>query len=145
MDYRNSDFGRYPELVLALTVTAKGDPAGQLFTHYLAIVVTQEFTKEAARVVWGLEKMVNPKLAVRYAADDARFGLSGGKGKALSIRFPRFGSGRSSDLPTFSVSQRGEGREKLDLLGHDHKEPEAARGMQIRRLGDAGIGHSGTR
>jgi hypothetical protein len=130
VDYRNSDFGRYPELVLALTVTAKGDPAGQLFTHYLAIVVSQEFTKEAARVVWGLEKIVDPKLAVRYAADDVRFGLSGGKGKALSIRFPRFGSGRSSDLPTFSVSQRGEGREKRTYWAMTTKSG-SGEGMQI--------------
>jgi hypothetical protein len=112
VDYRNSDFGRYPEFVLALTVIAKDDPAKQLFTYYLAIVVTQEFTKEAARVVWGVEKIVHSKLAVRYAADDVRFGLSGEKGNALSIRFPRFGSGRSSDLPTFSVSQRGEGPQR---------------------------------
>ena len=60
VDYRNSDFGVYPEFVVALTVTAKGDPARQLFAYYLAIVVTQEFTKEAARIVWGLEKIVSP-------------------------------------------------------------------------------------
>jgi len=112
VDYRNSDFGCYPEFVVALTVTAKSDPTGQLFTYYLAIVVTQEFTKEAARVVWGLDKIASPKLTVRYAADKVLFGLSDKKGKALSIRFPRFGGGRSSDLPTFSISQRGEGREK---------------------------------
>ena len=102
VDYRNSDFGVYPELVVALTVTAKGDPAGQLFTYYLAIVVTQAFTKEAARVVWGLEKILCPKLAVRYAADNVLFGVPNAKGAALAIRFPRFGDARSSDLPTFS-------------------------------------------
>jgi hypothetical protein len=107
LDYRNSDFGRYPEMVLALTVVAKGDPAGQLFTYYLAIVVTQRFTQEAARVVWGLEKIIQPKLTVRYASNEVMFGLSEHKGEALSIRFPRFGDGRSSELPTFSVSRRG--------------------------------------
>jgi hypothetical protein len=107
VDYRNSDFGVYPEFVVALTVTVKDDPARQLFTHYLAIVVTQEFTKEAARIVWGLEKIVSPKLAVRYAADNVLFGLANTKGRALSIRFPRFGDARSFDLPTFSISQRG--------------------------------------
>ena len=112
VDYCNSDFGIYPEFVVALTVTAKDDPARQLFTYYLAIVVTQQFTQEAARVVWGLEKIVAPKLAVRYAPDNVRFGLSNGSGKALSIRFPRFGDGHSSDQPTFSLSQRGEGAEK---------------------------------
>lgn len=112
VDYRNSDFGVYPEFVVALTVTAKGDPAGQLFVHYLAIVVTQEFTKEAARIVWGLEKTVAPGLTAGYAADNVRFALSNGSGKALSIRFPRFGDGHSSDMPTFSISQRGEGGER---------------------------------
>jgi hypothetical protein len=112
VDYRNSDFGVYPEFVVALTVTAKGDPASQLFTYYLAIVVSQEFTKEAARIVWGLEKIVCPKLAVSYAADKVLFGLPNTKGRALSIRFPRFGDARSSDLPTFSISQRGAGPER---------------------------------
>jgi hypothetical protein len=112
VDYRNSDFGVYPEFVVALTVTVKDDPAKQLFTYYLAIVVTQEFTKEAARIVWGLEKIVSPKLAVGYAADNVLFGVPNAKGKALSIRFQRFGDARSSDLPTFSISQRGAGPER---------------------------------
>jgi hypothetical protein len=112
VDYRNSDFGIYPELVVALTVTANGDPAGQLFSYYLAIVVTQEFTKEAAHVVWGLDKIVAPKLAVHFAADNVQFGLSHGSGKALSVRFPRFGDGQSSDQPTFSVSLRGKGPQR---------------------------------
>jgi hypothetical protein len=106
VDYRNSDFGVYPEIAIALTVTAKGDPACQLFVYYLAIVVTQEFTREAARVVWGLEKIVAPKLMASYTADAVRFGLPDHSGKALSIRFPRFGDAHSSDIPTFSISQR---------------------------------------
>jgi hypothetical protein len=112
VDYRNSDFGIYPELVVAVTVTAKGDPVGQLFTYDLAIVVTQEFTKRAAHIVWGLDKIVAPKLTVRYAADNVQFGLSNGSGKALSARFPRFGDGGSSDQPTFSISQRGKDAER---------------------------------
>jgi hypothetical protein len=106
VDYRNSDFGIYPEFVVALTVTANGDPARQLFSHYLAIVVTEKFTQEAARVAWGLEKTLCGKLAVRYADDNVMFGLSNGHGKALSIVFPRFGDGESVDQPTFSLSQR---------------------------------------
>ncbi len=106
VDYRNSDFGVYPEFVVALTVTAKGDPAGQLFVHYLAIIVTQEFTQQAALAVWGLEKTLAPGLTASYAADIVRFGLSEQSGKALSIRFPRFGDGYSSDIPTLSISQR---------------------------------------
>jgi len=130
VDYRNSDFGVYPEFVVALTVTVKDDPARQLFTHYLAIVVTPEFTKEAARIVWGLEKIVSPKLAVRYAADNVLFGVPNTKGKALSIRFPRFGDARSSDLPTFSISQRGAGPERRTYWAMTTKSG-SGEGMQI--------------
>jgi hypothetical protein len=130
VDYRNSDFGVYPEFVVALTVTAKGDRAKQLFAYYLAIVVTQEFTREAARVVWGLEKVVCPKLAVRYAPDNVRFGLSSGPDKALSITFPRFGDGASSDQPTFSVSLRGEGADRRTYWAMTTKSG-SGEGMQI--------------
>lgn len=144
VDYRNSDFGCYPEFVVALTVTANDDPAGQLFAYYLAIVVTQEFTREAARIVWGLEKTLCPQLAVRYAADEVQFGLPGKNGRALSIRFPRFGAGRSSDVPTFSISRRGEGSEKRTYWALTTKSG-VGEGMQIGgsvklQLGVAGDG-----
>ena len=106
VDYRNSDFGIYPEIVVALAVTAKNDPAAQVFSYCLAIVVGQEFTQRAGHVIWGLEKVVAPQLTVTYAADAVLFSLP----NALSIRFPRFGDGESSDQPTFSLSQRGEGK-----------------------------------
>ena len=142
VDYRNSDFGIYPEFVVALTVTAKGDPAGQLFAYYLAIVVTQQFTRDAARVVWGLEKIVAPQLAVRYAADNVRFGLSDGRGKALSIRFPRFGDGQSSDQPTFSVSQRDEGAKKRTYWAMTTKSGNGE-GMQIGGSVELELGEPG--
>ena len=125
-DYRNSDFGVYPELVVALTVTAKGDPAGQLFHHCLAIVVNQEFTKRAAHAIWGLEKIFAPNLTVGYAADTALFGLP----KALSIRFPRFGDGESSDRPTFSLSQRGQGSKRRNYWSMTTRSG-SGEGMQI--------------
>jgi hypothetical protein len=144
VDYRNSDFGAYPEFVVALTVTVKDDPARQLFTHYLAIVVTQEFTKEAARIVWGLEKIVSPRLAVRYAADKVLFGLTNTKGQALSIRFPRFGDARSSDLPTFSISQRGGGPERRTYWAMTTKsgseEGTQIGGSVVLELGTSGDG-----
>jgi hypothetical protein len=126
VDYRNSDFGVYPEFVVALTVTAKGDPAGQLFSHFLAIVVSQEFTKQAAHVVWGLEKILAPNLTVDYAADAVQFGLR----QALSIRFPRFGEGESVDLPNFSLSRRGEGPKRRTYCAMTTKSG-SGEGMQI--------------
>jgi len=126
VDYRNSDFGVYPEFVVVLTVTANGDPAGQLFSYYLAIVVSQEFTKRAAQVVWGQEKILAPDLTVSYAADAVLFGLP----KALSIRFPRFGDGESSDLPSFSLSRREEGSTRRTYWAMTTKSG-SGEGMQI--------------
>ena len=135
VDYRNSDFGVYPEFVVALTVTVKGDPAGQLFTYYLAIVVTQEFTKEAARVVWGLEKIVSPQACgpLRRGQRAVRRSEHEGQGVVdpLSAIW-RCTVFRSADLLHLSAWSRSG---TADLLGNDD-EKRQWRGNADRRLGE---------
>ena len=103
VDYRASDFGTYPELVFSLLVQPKGQPVSMPLVHYLAIVVSQDFTKEAALAVWGLEKTLVPTARAVYAPDAVRFEVAPG---ALSVTFPRFGEARSAPLPIHSLSFR---------------------------------------
>lgn len=103
VDYRASDFGAYPELVFALLVQPKGEAAAMPLVHYLAIIVSQPFTQEAARAVWGLEKTLVPTCRVIYSPDAARFEAAPG---ALSVTFPRFGDSRSAALPIHQLSFR---------------------------------------
>ena len=101
VEYRDSDFGQYPELVVALFVQPKGQNAAMPMVHYLAIVVSQAFTKDAAKIVWGLEKILCPTCSSIYAADHVRFQVAPG---ALAITYPRFGDASSAAIPIHSLS-----------------------------------------
>lgn len=101
VDYRDSDFGQYPELVVALFVQPKSQNAAMPMVHYLAIVVSQAFTKDAAKIVWGIEKTLRPTCSAIYATDYVRFQVAPG---ALAITYPRFGTASSAAIPIHSVS-----------------------------------------
>ena len=103
VDYRASDFGAYPELVFSVLVQPKGERMAMPLVHYLAIIVSQPFTQEAARVVWGLEKTLVPTCRAIYSPDEVRFEAAPG---ALSVTFPRFGDRRSATLPIHQLSFR---------------------------------------
>ena len=123
VDYRASDFGTYPELVLSVLVQPRGQTVAMPLVHYLAIVVSQRFTQEVARVVWGLEKTLVPTTRAIYAPKEVRFEVAPG---ALSITFPRFGDGRSAPLSIHELSFRdGVAMEAISMRAG------AAEGMQI--------------
>jgi hypothetical protein len=114
IDYRACDLGCYQELALALIVTAKSDPAGIPGAMFLGIGVNGEFSRDAGKAVWGLEKVFSEDLSVTYRADTVAFGLRSGHPETLSIGFPRFGSRRFHAIPTVIHSRRS--------LGHGHRE-----------------------
>jgi hypothetical protein len=78
------------EFVVALTV-AEGDPARQ-FTAAWRLSSHRNYQEAARRRGW---RRLSPARGP-LAADNVR-SVSNGRGKALSIRFPRFGNGQSSD------------------------------------------------
>ena len=123
VDYRDSDFGAYPELVVALFVQPKGQNAAMPLVHYLAIVVSQPFTRDAARAVWGLEKVLIETCATRHSAGAVRFEVAP---DALAISFPRFGDGRSAAMPVHALSFRN-GRALHSVM----QRTGAGEGMQI--------------
>jgi hypothetical protein len=111
-DYRVSDFGVTQEIALTLSVTPSGvgfpDP-GQLF---LRLIVTNPASLAAARQIWGIRKdfwdnrnaaSARRRLEVAYTADRVRFGMGARlpkvSGKGFHLDFPRFGTGRSANVP----------------------------------------------
>jgi hypothetical protein len=109
IDYRVCDLGRYQEIALALIVTAKNDPAGIPGAMFVGIGVNGEFSRDAGRAVWGLEKVYNQDLSVTYRLDSVGFCLRSGDPEALSISFPRFGTRRFDGVPMLIHSRRGHG------------------------------------
>jgi len=114
VDYRVSDFGRYTEIALALAVTPRGDRAGLPGPMFVGIAVSDESSREPARLIWGLHKICHPDLAASCRPDRVRFGLAPPRPGTLAITFPRFGAGRSDRIPIFVYScLGGDGMEEV--------------------------------
>jgi hypothetical protein len=105
VDYRASDFGRYREIALALCLTPKGavDEPGALFARLL---VSDRFSLEPARRIWGFHKDCFEDLRVHYGETDARFYTGYGAGTDFHLTLPRFGASRSFDVPMVIYSVR---------------------------------------
>lgn len=105
-DFRVGDLGSYREIALALAVVPRADPHAAPGTMFVGFVVSGEFTRDASRAIWGLEKVVDPDLAVSYAPDIVRFGLD--RPDSLAATFPRFGTRRSDHIPLLVYSRLAE-------------------------------------
>jgi len=106
IDYRVCDLGRYQEIALALIVTAKDSPAAVPGAMFVGIGVNGEFSRDAARSAWGLEKAFHEDLSVTYRPDSVGFGLKPRDPETLSISFPRFGTRRFDGVPILIHSRR---------------------------------------
>jgi len=105
VDYRVSDFGRYREIALALCLSPKGaaDEPGAMFARLL---VSDPFSLEPARRIWGFHKDCFEELRVHYEETDARFYTGYGAGTDFRLTLPRFGTSRSFDVPMVIYSVR---------------------------------------
>jgi len=105
VDYRVSDFGRYREIALALCLTPKGaaDEPGALFARLL---VSDQFSLEPARRIWGFHKDCFEDLHVHYTETNAHFYTRHDAGTDFRLTLPRFGTSRSFDVPMVIYSVR---------------------------------------
>jgi hypothetical protein len=106
VEYRVSDFGQYREIALALTVSARSDRAGIPAAMFVGIVVTGEFSRDVARAVWGLRKILNKDLSVAYQSHRVDFRSGPNNPEGFSISFPRFGRGRFDNVPVLVYSRQ---------------------------------------
>jgi len=97
IDHRESDLGTYHEIAVALLVRPRRDPSPGLL--FLSLAADEEFSVEAARTIWGDHKLLAKRMAASYAPAKTTFSVAAGSSSALSVAFPRFGSGRVTDMP----------------------------------------------
>lgn len=103
-DYRVADLGNYREIGLAVAVVPASERAGAPGVMFVGLAVSAEFSRDASRAIWGLEKVFHEDLSVWYSASCARFGLDE-RAMALSVTFPRFGQARSQSIPMLVYSR----------------------------------------
>lgn len=113
IDYRDNDLGDYNELSIALFVRRSGEPKafgrlrnaadmarGSLPTYIAYLPVTQSFTCEAGRVIWGFPKSVD-EIDFDTSGDRALCVWNKGGQNVLKISIP---TGGSQSLPERSLA-----------------------------------------
>jgi hypothetical protein len=112
VEYRHTDLGRYLEMALGLCVVPRNDSAAPPGLTSITMAVNHDYTREAARAVWGIEKHLAPHMVVAYEEEDVRFRLAAGQRSCLSVLYPRLRSSRSImvPMPLYSTVKDDEGR-----------------------------------
>ena len=106
VDYRESDLGHYRELGIGFLVTPPRDPlAFGLYTW--ALPVTDPFSCDAGRLVWGYPKTLQ-SLEFVYEASSVECILHRQQHEApvFSLTLPTGGSGSTTDIPIYSYTVR---------------------------------------
>jgi hypothetical protein len=106
IDHRESDLGTYLEIGVALIVRPRSKPRDLPGLLPLGLMVSEQFSIDACRAIWGFHKTRARNMDVRYDDRFATFSIDAQDGTAFSISFPRFGSSRSSRVPCYIYSVR---------------------------------------
>jgi hypothetical protein len=106
VDYRESDLGSYRELGIAFLVTPPLDPLA-LGLYTWALPVTDQFSCDAGRMIWGYPKSLQ-FLDFVYAANTVNCVLRGQQHElpVLTLTLPRGGSGSTTAVPIYSYTIR---------------------------------------
>jgi hypothetical protein len=115
VDYRETDLGAYQELGVCFFVRPV-DARRNLYempgTLFASLTVTDIFNVSRATPLWGYYKTYTEHMRLEYTRESARFAVDRDDPHALSVRFPRFGSARSTKIPcyTWGTSPAAAGR-----------------------------------
>jgi hypothetical protein len=102
MDYRGTDLGTYQELGVAFFVRPQHAPREMPGMLFLSLTVSDEYNVERAKVLWGYDKTFSRAFAATHHAGFARFAIDRDDETALAVSFPKFGRGRSSNMPCYT-------------------------------------------
>jgi hypothetical protein len=102
--HRESDLGSYLEIGVALFVRPRSKPRDLPGLLPLSLIVSEQFTIDAARTIWGYRKALAGNMDVRYGDSFVTFRLDAQNPTTFSISFPRFGSARSTSIPCYIYS-----------------------------------------
>jgi len=104
-DFRVGDLGPYREVALAVSLTPR-EEAAKPGLFFARMAVSAQFPIGPARQVWGFHLDHCPDLHVDYDADYAQFKSGPGADGEFCLTVPRFGTGRSFEIPIVIYSAR---------------------------------------
>ena len=99
VDFRRTDLGPYREVGVEVWVRPKANPSAFPGTVVVRMSVDERFSIEGASALWNFVKLMAPRMAPSYRPASVTFPVDQNDPNTLAITFPRFGSGRSTDLP----------------------------------------------
>jgi Acetoacetate decarboxylase (ADC) len=113
IDHRQSDLGKYQEIGVALFVRPRHNPLELPGIFFLSLVVSDQFTIDASRIIWGYQKSLAKHMTVKYSANSSEFWIDDRDPTTLSVSFPQFGRSRSTDIPCYIYSVSGSDNNKV--------------------------------
>jgi hypothetical protein len=142
IDFEQTDFGGYREVGVELWVRPKDNPTMMPGTVVIRMSVDSEWSRAASNSIWCFEKLLTPRMSPRYRTHSVTFPVDDADPNTLAITLPRFGSGRSTNVPLqyFTVERDADPRHSRPLSTLFHRSAHGE-GMQYGgdvqvRLGD---------
>jgi hypothetical protein len=99
IDFEQTDFGGYHEVGVELWVRPKDNPTVMPGAVVIRMSVDSEWSRVASNAVWQFEKLLTPHMSPTYRPHSVTFPVDDADTNTLAITLPRFGSGRSTNVP----------------------------------------------
>ena len=142
IDFEQTDFGGYHEVGVELWVQPIDNPTVMPGTVVIRMSVDSEWSRSASNAIWSFEKLLTPHMSPAYRARSVTFPVNDADSNTLAITLPRFGGGRSTNVPLqyFTTDHAGGPRHGQPLCTVFHRTAHGE-GMQYGgdvqvRLGD---------
>ena len=99
VDFRSTDLGPYREVGVEVWVRPKGNRWAFPGTVVVRMSVDEKFSIDGAKALFNFIKLYAPKMKPDYQAGRVTFPVDQDDRNTLAVTFPRFGRGRSTDVP----------------------------------------------
>lgn len=106
VDYRQSDLGAYAEFGAAIIGQPIGDELAPPGMVIFALPVSEAFSRDCGREIWGYPKVLAPELVVRREGPRGVCRMNPDERGALSFSVSRRGFGRSREVPLVTYTAK---------------------------------------
>ena len=99
IDFQQTDLGAYHEVGVEIWARPKDNPIAMPGTVVIRMSVDSEWSATASNAMWSFEKLYTPRMSPIVHGHRVTFPVDDADPNTLAITLPRFGSGRSTNVP----------------------------------------------